>query len=179
MAGTGSGQIPPRSPPVARFGRPGRPAGFSTRWKPILPAAVLRYIKGLCLIIRATLWRICSGLQRPSRQDGRRDPPRKLFLALVELRSLEQTSRRARLGLMPWSSFLFQLLCEVLSYSGFSFARLLRLGERVRVVSPKHAFATFQRQSVEPLGPGQISFRLQHLGQVEHRRQCVRVLLTQ
>jgi len=33
-------------------------------------------------------------------------------------------------------------------------AGLLRLGERVRVVSPKHAFATFQRQSVEPLGPG-------------------------
>ncbi len=47
------------------------------------------------------------------------------------------------------------------------------------MVSPKHAFATFQRQSVEPLGPGQISFRLQDLGQVEHRRQCVRVLLTQ
>src|SRR3982074_1690994 len=99
-------------------------SGKAQKW-----TAVLRYIKALCLIIRATLWRICSGLQRPSRQDGRRDPPRKLFLALVELRSLEQTSRRARLGLMPWSSFLFQLLCEVLSYSGFSFDRLLRLGE--------------------------------------------------
>ena len=27
--------------------------------------------------------------------------------------------------------------------------KVLRLGERVWVVSPKHAFATFQRQSVE------------------------------
>jgi hypothetical protein len=46
-------------------------------------------------------------------------------------------------------------------------ARLLEngpwLADRVRRLS-KHPVTAFQRQSVKPLGPGRISFRLQHLG---------------
>jgi hypothetical protein len=58
-------------------------------------------------------------------------------------------------------------------------SRYLSLARRESAQLSKHAVAAFQRQSIEPLGPGQISFRLQHLSQVEHRRQCVGVLLPQ